>query len=211
MIVLNQEQRLGRKAYLLLASRQMVPGIIILLIAFALLAASSTIAGVAIGFAKIGGLASTASSASISGGVSYVVMLIFMLGLVALVMSLVAARIEYRNYTFTFEEFGLKLKRGLFRLTEVSIPYRQMQDVDVERGFTHQLTGTSRVVINSAGHEEAAEHNETDIVLDPIDKEVAEDIRAMLQRKIGVQVVEGEREADKEAAEQSAPTTPATV
>jgi uncharacterized membrane protein YdbT with pleckstrin-like domain len=96
----------------------------------------------------------------------------------------------------------------MVRITELTIPYRQMQDVDIERGFFHQMTGTSRVVINSAGHEEPAARfrpeEETNIILDPVDVALAEDVRLFLQRKIGVQVVEGERESDREALQQSA-------
>lgn len=212
MILLNQEQRLGKAAFVLLLIRKLVPGIIILLIAFVILLARSGVVDLVILAMKVGGPVSTATMRAISGGASYVVELAFIFAGVSIVMSVVTARVEYRNYTFTFEEFGLRLKRGLFRLTELTIPYRQMQDVDIERGFFHQMTKTARLVINSAGHEEPGSRfvpaEETNIVLDPIDKDSAEEIRLMLQRKIGVQVVEGEREADREAVEQSAPQNP---
>ena len=208
MILLNEERRLGRTAFGLLLLRKLVPGIIILVIACALLGARSGITDLIVFFMKFGGAVASQTVRSISGGVTYVVELAFAFAIVSLLMSVLTARAEYKNYTFTFEEFGLRLKRGMFRLVVLTIPYRQMQDVDVERGFFHQLTKTSRVVINSAGHEEPGTRftpaEETNIVLDPIDKDVSEEIRLMLQRKIGVQVVEGEREADREAAEQSA-------
>ena len=183
MILLNQEQRLGRKAYLLMCWRKLKAGLIILFITLAL-------------FSVNGLLGRLIPRDVVMSGIFYV----FALGAVVCVMSLVSARAEYNRYTFTFEEFGLKLKRGTFKILEVTIPYRQMQSVDVERGFLHQMTGTSRMVINSAGQEEPDEKDETDIVLDPIDKMVAEEVRLMLQRKIGVQVVESEDEADREAA-----------
>jgi uncharacterized membrane protein YdbT with pleckstrin-like domain len=186
MIPLNQEQRLGRKAYILMALHELKPGFIILLIALIALALSS--------------LAKTFIPALY---VDYIVIGLFILTGVACFMSVITAKVVYRNYTFTFEEFGMKLKRGMMKIVEVTIPYRQMQDVGVERGFIHQITGTSRLIINSAGHEEVDEKNETDIVLDPIQKEVAEEIRLMLQRKIGVQVVESEKEADREAVVES--------
>lgn len=187
MIILNQEQRLGRKAYLLICWHKLKAGLVILLIALVLLSLSGLLGRLIPGDV-------------VTAGIFYV----FALGVVVCVMSLVSARAEYNRYTFTFEEFSLKLKRGTFKILEVTIPYRQMQSVDVERGFLHQITGTSRVVINSAGQEEPDEKDETDIVLDPIDKTVAEEVRLMLQRKIGVQVVESEREADREAIASSA-------
>lgn len=208
MILLNEECRLGRKAYWLMAIRSLVPPLVIFAIAIVLAFAAKGITDLIYVVMKLSGPVSAATSNIISVAVNDVVALGFILGAVSLVMSFVTARMHYKNYTFTFEEFGLLLKRGLFRTTEVTIPYRQMQDVDIERGFLHQFTGTARVVINSAGHENVGEgHEETNIILDPIDRAFAEDIRLMLQRKIGVQVVEGEREADREAMEQSVPPT----
>ncbi|MGC9605758.1 MAG: PH domain-containing protein [Minisyncoccia bacterium] len=196
MIPLNQEQRLGRKAYLLLASRKMTAGLVILLIAVVLMVLSAPISGFLAGVLIIGG--AKGATAAVSGTVGGLIMGLIIVALLACIVGLVIAKLQYANYTFTFEEFDLKLKQGIVSTTIVSIPYRQMQDVDVERSLLHRLTGTSRVVIDSAGHEEKTEDNETDIVLEPIDKETADEIRLMLQRKIGVQVVEGEKEADTE-------------
>jgi uncharacterized membrane protein YdbT with pleckstrin-like domain len=204
MIALNQELHLGRKAYLLMASRKMTAGIVILLIAVIILLASHLIIGwVGKGIAASGTTAIHASTASISGIVNGATIGLFVLGLLVMLAGLITARMEYDNCTFTFEEFDLKLKRGVLGVKEVSIPYRQIQDVDVERDLSHRMTGTARLIIDSAGHEEADEKNETNIILDPIEEGMAEDIRTMMQRKIGVQVVVGEDQADKEAAAQT--------
>ena len=50
----------------------------------------------------------------------------------------------------------------------------------------------------SAGHEDPVEKDDTDTAFDPIDKDLAEEVRLELERKIGVQVVQGEKEADQE-------------
>ena len=200
MIALNQEQHLGKKAYLLMASRKMTAGLVILLVAAVLLALSGTIISLLAKLSAMGGASAARAAASTSPVVMGVVMFAFILALLALIVGLVLARLQYSRFTFTFEEFDLKLKRGILSVSEISIPYRQIQDINVEKSLLHQMTGTGRVIIDSAGHEEQDEHNETDIILDPVDKELAEEIRLMLQRKIGVQVVEGEKEADKEAS-----------
>jgi len=205
MIPLGQEQRLGRKAYSLLVWRKLTPALIILLIAVALLAADRAIAAAVVSMASAGGAtASRAFQAGVGTTVQFVVLSAFVVGLVACLISILIARFEYSNYTFTFEEFDLRLKRGLLSTKVTSIPYRQMQDVNLERHLMHRLTGTARLVIHSAGHEEAADatagsSDEDEIVLDPIAADLADDIRLELQRKIGVQVVEGEHEADTEA------------
>jgi uncharacterized membrane protein YdbT with pleckstrin-like domain len=208
MIMLNDELRLGRKAYLMMAVKSLLPPLIIFGIAIVLMIAATGIADLIFVFMKIAGPVSAATARSIYMGVNYVVLLAFLLGTVSLVMSFLTSHVNYRNYTFTFEEFGMRLKRGLWKTIEVTIPYRQMQSVEIERRMLHHLTGTSGLIINSAGYEDPGTDQETDIVLDPIDMHLAEDVRVMLQRKIGVQVVEGEREADRQALEESAPVPP---
>jgi uncharacterized membrane protein YdbT with pleckstrin-like domain len=73
-----------------------------------------------------------------------------------------------------------------------------MQNVDVTRPLVYRLFGISRLVVLSAGHEQAGEGDQTDTVFDPIDSEVAEEIRVLLGRRIGVQVIEHETEADQQ-------------
>ncbi len=123
----------------------------------------------------------------------------FILGLIVMIFGIILARIQYKNYTFAFEEFDMKVKRGWLSTRIMSIPYRQMQDVNLERDLTHRLTKTTRVVIASAGTDESPNKDEADIILDPIDMAAADEIRLMLERKIGVQVVQGEKEADQQA------------
>jgi uncharacterized membrane protein YdbT with pleckstrin-like domain len=75
-----------------------------------------------------------------------------------------------------------------------------MQNVDVTRPLFYRILGLSRLVILSAGHEQVEEGDQTDTVFDPIDSEIAEEIRTLLGRRIGVQVIEHEIEADSQDA-----------
>lgn len=209
MILLNEEQRLGRKAYILMALKNSVPPFVITVIALVLWMASKGIGDLIFVIFKLSGSGTQQVSDMIAYSMHYVVILAVALAIVSIVMTIISTRLNYKNYTFTFEQFGMRLRRGMVRTTELTIPYRQMQNVSIDRGFFHQLTGTSRVIINSAGNEEPATRftpeEETNIILDPIETQIAEEIRLLLQRKIGVQVVEGERESDREFLQQSAP------
>ncbi len=202
MIPLNQEQRLGRAAYLYIASRKMTASLSLLLVAAVLLVTKGGISALIVGPLSLAGV--HAPSAAALSILNWITIGLFLIALLACLVGIIMARMEYANYTFTFEEFDMKLKRGILSLTEVSIPYRSMQDINVERNLMHRFSKTSRVVIDSAGQEEPGQPDESEIVLDPIEKGAAEDIRLMLQRKIGVQVVKGEKEADKEALAESA-------
>lgn len=98
----------------------------------------------------------------------------------------------YRNYTFTLEDYGIKMKKGIFYTKEISIPYRQIQNVNVNRSMIYQMFRISRLVIITAGEDDnkGAMGESTDSVFDPIDADIAEEIRSLLQKKIGVQIVE---------------------
>ncbi|MFA6432487.1 MAG: PH domain-containing protein [Candidatus Paceibacterota bacterium] len=199
MIPLNQEQHLGKKAYTLMVSRKLTPGLVIILIAAVVLVLQNGLTGFVAGMMTIGGANGTQSLAGASIIMQWIVLMGFIIGLAVCILGIFTARFEYTNYTFTFEEFGLKLKRGIIGTRIISIPYRQMQNINLERSLIHRMTGTTRVTIDSAGEEDKDGHDESEITLEPIDVAVAEDIRLILQRKIGVQVTESEAEADREA------------
>lgn len=125
----------------------------------------------------------------------------------AIILGGIGVLVNYLRYVcfkFTLEEFGLRMRKGVLRVEEISIPYRQMQNVDVTRPLFYRILGLSRLVILSAGHEQIEEGDQTDTVFDPIDSEIAEEIRTLLGRRIGVQVIEHETEADKQDAEAKA-------
>ena len=196
MIPLNQEQWLGEKAYILMASRKMMPGVIMLLISAILLALKGIITSLVYRGFSAGGNSGSAMVASIGSTSTTVILILFIVSLVVLIFGIAIARLEYKNLTYTFEEFDLRMKKGILHRTENSIPYRQIQDVDIDRTLTLQFMGLSKLTIITAGHEEAAEHEKVEVVIEPIQKEVAEDIRQMLERKIGVQVTRSVEEAD---------------
>lgn len=124
---------------------------------------------------------------------------LWLLGFILFVVGVIIAWLKYINFSYCLKEFDLILKRGILDREEITIPYRQMQDINVNRTFLYRILGVSKLIIDSAGHEEAEEQNETDVILEPIDKAAAEEIRDILQRRIGVQVIETEKEADREA------------
>ncbi|MFA6295465.1 MAG: PH domain-containing protein [Candidatus Paceibacterota bacterium] len=203
MLLLGQEQHLGHKAFVLLFIRNTFPSLAILFLALI----ASNISGFmeqSILEALNASLQLNSSSPSLASTiVSNIVFGLYTLALFLFVVGYFIAELTYKFYTFTLEEFDLRLKRGIFNLETVSIPYRQIQDVNINRSLFYRIIGVSKVIIDSAGHEETGEFNETDILLEPIDREVAEEIRIILQRKIGVQVIEHEKEADKDMKQKS--------
>ena len=181
---------------MLMVSQRMTWGLGIMIAAAILLAGSSTITGVLAGLFAAAGANQGRAIFAISGYVTDITLGLLVIGLLVCLIGAIVARLEYSNYSYTFEEFDLRMKRGiLFRHID-SLPYRQIQDVNIDRSIVHQMFGMSKVTILTAGHEEKGEKGETQVVLEPVDRDAAEEIRQILERKIGVQVVKTEQEAD---------------
>jgi len=134
----------------------------------------------------------------ISSFIPLLIPALFFLAVILGCLGIIINILQYKFFVFTIEEFGLRLKKGVLNIEEIVIPYRQMQNIDVTRPLIYRLFGISRLVIFSAGHEQVGEPEQTDTVFDPIDCELAQKIRELLGRRIGVQVVEHESEADRE-------------
>ena len=97
----------------------------------------------------------------------------------------------YINYKFSLGEDSLKIKRGILNKEEIAIPYRQIQDVDIERDLSFQLFGLSRIVILTAGHDDDKPDgdDESEGILPALDKNLAEWLQSELLRRANVQKV----------------------
>jgi uncharacterized membrane protein YdbT with pleckstrin-like domain len=103
----------------------------------------------------------------------------------------------YINYKFMLGDDSLKIKRGILNKEEISMPYRQIQDVDIERDLAFQMMGLSRIVILTAGHEDKDDKDdETEGILPAMDKDLAEWIQAQLLQRANVQKVVEEKQSN---------------
>ena len=105
----------------------------------------------------------------------------------------------YTNYKFALGDNSLKIKRGILSKEEIAIPYRQIQDVDIDRDLSFQMLGLSRISILTAGHEdkpaedEPAGSAESEGVLPALDKDLAEWLQTELLKRANVQKVTEEK------------------
>ena len=166
MVIPDKENKLGQIAFIIFFARRALVSVVFLVVAVVLVFERDTLANNAINTFAMSGGPSAGEAAIIFSVISYAIIGLFALTLIVLVVGLIVSWLEYINYSYTFEEFNLKLKRGIINKEIVSIPYRQMQDINIQRGLLYLLLGVSKVIIDSAGHEEADEMNETDIILD---------------------------------------------
>jgi len=102
----------------------------------------------------------------------------------------------YINFKFALGDNSLKIKRGILNKEEVAIPYRQIQDVDIDRDIGFQLMGLSRIVILTAGHEDSTVNGDetggggdSEGYLPALDKDLAEWLQAELLKRANIQKV----------------------
>ncbi len=204
MIPIGRPQHLGRKTMILMLIQGLIPCVLFLFIVIALSFIKNRISFGDSSSLDILYQFMPAVDPNYSVLSNIVIPVLFFLAIILGGIGILVNYLRYICFKFTLEEFGLRMRKGVLRVEEISIPYRQMQNVDVTRPLFYRILGLSRLVILSAGHEQIEEGDQTDTVFDPIDSEIAEEIRTLLGRRIGVQVIEHETEADKQDAEAKA-------
>ncbi len=194
MIALSTDYRLGKRAFVVLACRSTIIAIFLFIIAVILLLSGPALIEIV---NKIIIAASGQNDATVNSShlVFFAIAVVFLLSFLIFAIGVFINYLQYNFFTFRFEEFDIKLKKGIFNISETSIPYRQIQDVDVTRDIFYRMFGVSRLVLLTAGHDDPGDDDNSDTVFDPIDNSLAEDIRLLLQQKIGVQIVESQADA----------------
>jgi putative membrane protein len=169
-------QKLGKRTLWLMLSEQVVPSIVILIAAVVLLIAQENNA-----FAKT----------VLAAWSFYLVLGAWALFVLIFAMTFLIAYLTYANYLFMLGDDALKIRRGILSKEEIAIPYRQIQDVDVDQSISDRMWGVARLAILTAGHEEAKEGEEDDSegVLPAIDRALAESLQAELLKRADVQKV----------------------
>ena len=151
MIPLNTEQHLGSRALIVIILRRISLAIIF----FILMLLAVPVRSALLNWLNTSITTATMSDQainSITAISAIVIALLFILTLIFLFFGFIMAFLECKTYTFTFEEFDLKMRRGILGRRENSIPFRQIQDVDIEQSILYRLFGLSRLVIITAGH-----------------------------------------------------------
>jgi len=74
------------------------------------------------------------------------------LGFTAVVLiSLLWEYLVWRRYDYFFEDDSLRITQGVFRRDEREIPYRRIQNVDIEKNIFQRVFGIARVDFETAG------------------------------------------------------------
>jgi membrane protein YdbS with pleckstrin-like domain len=107
------------------------------------------------------------------------------------VIGFFVARLSYKSFSFTLADNALKIREGILTQEETAIPYRQIQDIKIERTMAHRAMGLSRIIIATAREDnpDSKDENESETVFPAIDMEVALALQNELLQKANIQRV----------------------
>ncbi len=104
------------------------------------------------------------------------------------IIGFISGYLVYKNHLFCIADDAFKIRTGIFTKIETAFPYRQIQNVEIERSFLFQILGLSKIVIITAGTDNPKTiRNEAEGMLPIIEKEIAETLRDELLRRSDIQ------------------------
>jgi uncharacterized membrane protein YdbT with pleckstrin-like domain len=172
-------QKLGNRTLWLMLSEQMLPSIFIFIAAILLLVLQGN------------GVFRTTPIAAWS---SYIVLGAWALFVLVFIITFLAAYLTYVNYLFMLDTDALKIRRGILSKEEIAIPYRQIQDVDVDQSISDRIWGVARLAILTAGQEKTGEGNdESEGIFPAIDRVLAESLQTELLKRADIEKVTDEK------------------
>jgi uncharacterized membrane protein YdbT with pleckstrin-like domain len=174
---MKNSQKLGIKVFYYYLSKKISIGLVSFFIFFVV----SSLKKIMI--AKIDYIFSLATATSIT---SYIINGLLIISIVLVVAGALMSWFNYINCEFILDENALNIRRGFFTKKEISMPYRQIQNIDIEQTLNNKMMGVGRLVIstNDSSEEEKAEGT-----FEVIDYNVAKEIREFILQRTNIQIV----------------------
>jgi uncharacterized membrane protein YdbT with pleckstrin-like domain len=124
-----------------------------------------------------------------------ILMLLYAIG------AILMARYQYACHEFMLDEYAIHIRTGIINRSEISIPYRQIQDVNLEESYLQRSFGVAELSVLTAGHEdgkyasagEAGVPAEESSALFPlIQRDYADELQKVLMKSSSIQEVVSE-------------------
>jgi len=171
VLVENTYYKLGSKTFWYFFSKQSITGFVFSLAALILSVIRSSVI-----------------NPGMAGSLRLVSWLFFVVAIISLLIALFYSNLKYKNTGFTISPDALLLRRGVIKKEEFAIPYRQIQNIEIERSLTDRLIGISKFIILTAGEEnEEEKKDEPENILPEIDKNIAILLQGELLKRVNIQ------------------------
>lgn len=118
--------------------------------------------------------------------VGYLIWTLFIISAFLIIGGIFISWMRYVSSDFTLGENALNIRRGLLTKKEISIPYRQIQNISIEQSFTNKMRGVGKLLILTDGD---TENKTSQGVFDVIDYTLAHQIREYILARTNFQVV----------------------
>ena len=105
--------------------------------------------------------------------------------------ALVMTYVWYYSFRYKIGDNDISFEKGLIGRQEISIPFRQIQNADVEQSILYRIFNLADLVILTAGHEdpERATENESEIVMPALNADEARRLHEYLLDRANVQKI----------------------
>ncbi len=177
---MNTEQKLGIKVFYYYLSKRLLIGVLLLIVSFIFLSFKGAIVS------KIAFLFSVKLALAI---ISSFIFILFTASVILIIGGLFMSWMDYISCVFTLDEASFNIRRGIFNKREVSIPYRQIQDINIEQTFNHRMMGVSKLIILTAGNDDKGKEGGSEGIFEVIDSRVAKDVRKSILQKTSIETV----------------------
>jgi len=175
---MNTSQKLGIKVFYYYLSKKISAGIALLVVSFIISSFKDSM---------VSGLNSFLSLITATSIVTYFINGLFIVSVLLLVLGGLMSWFKYISCDFTLGENAFSIRKGVLSKKEVSIPYRQIQNIDIEQSFNFKMMGVCKLVILTAGNDNNDKDGESEGVFDVIDFKVASSIKEMILQKTNIQ------------------------
>ncbi|HAE36956.1 MAG: Membrane-flanked domain-containing protein [Candidatus Nomurabacteria bacterium GW2011_GWF2_35_66] len=177
---MNNPQKLGIKVFYYYLSRKISLGVILLVVSFIVSSSKDFIVS------KMVMLLPVSVTAVV---VNFLTSGLFIISAVFILGAFVTSWFKYTSCDFSLDENAFNIRRGFFTKKEISIPYRQIQNVNIEQSISHKMLGIGKLVILTEGDHSENNGEASGGSFDVIDYVLAHKVREFILQRANFQIV----------------------
>jgi membrane protein YdbS with pleckstrin-like domain len=133
-------------------------------------------------------------SAGFAEGVRYAAEIVPVLILIAIIFAAAMALTFYYSFRYKIENNDLSFERGILGIQEISLPFRQIQNADLEQTILYRIFNLADLIILTAGHEDPTHvtKDESEIIMPALNIDEARRLQHFLLERANIQRVVAE-------------------